>query len=626
MLRPSWGWIAIAVVLLLLSLPAELFPGLAWMYATDKLLLTPHSGSAPVSWFVLLINSWLGTLFSFNGLITNRIHLLFSVTVWMIVIYLLAESFGTISAYIMSIVAQKFTRTVRNDVYHKLQSQSLGYLQRQRLGDLMSRAMSDVDELQSFLVNSIDQIVGDGLQWVVTVVLVMLLSWKVSVASLAPLLVVYVLLRIFNKKVAPIYKAAREKAGDVSTRLQENLAGVVVIKIFGRETEEARRFREATDNYYDQQVKAIRARSTFFPVSRAVGFLSNPLMLGVGVYSILTGGSFTVGMLLVFRAYWWRLFGPINTLARINDMIQRAIAAARRVFEVLDAPDELPDAPDAKQIDHPRGDIELRHVDFSYGAELRGVGGSPVLESRGPAAHLTVLHDISLLIGAGQTVALCGPSGSGKSTILNLLLRFYDPTQGQVTLDGIDLRSIQRESLRRHFALVQQESFLFNDSIVDNIRYGHAEATMDQVISAAKAANAHEFISRLPNGYDTIVGERGIRMSGGQKQRISIARAFLANPKILLLDEPTSSVEPDSEAAIIAALDRLMTGRTTVVTSHRPSLISQADVVYLIEEGRVTDFGPPEELRTRSAWFNRFLSGDSSYRSEAQSAVAGDRF
>jgi ABC-type multidrug transport system fused ATPase/permease subunit len=218
-----------------------------------------------------------------------------------------------------------------------------------------------------------------------------------------------------------------------------------------------------------------------------------------------------------------------------------------------------------------------------------------------------VLHDVSILIEPGQTVALCGPSGGGKSTILNLLLRFYDPIDGVVTLDGIDLRRIRRDSLRSHFALVQQESFLFNESILDNIRYGHPEATMEQVLAAAHAANAHGFITRMPRGYDTVVGERGIRLSGGQKQRISIARAFLANPRILLLDEPTSSVEPDSEAAIIAALDRLMTGRTTVLTSHRPSLINQADVVYVIQDGRVTDRGAPAELRSRNAWFDRFM-------------------
>jgi ABC-type multidrug transport system fused ATPase/permease subunit len=228
------------------------------------------------------------------------------------------------------------------------------------------------------------------------------------------------------------------------------------------------------------------------------------------------------------------------------------------------------------------------------------------------------LHDVTIKIEPGKTVALCGPSGSGKSTVLNLLLRFYDPVAGSVTLDDRDLRAIQRDSLRRHFALVQQETFLFNDSILDNIRYGHPEATMEQVIVAARAANAHEFISRLPNGYDTKVGERGVRLSGGQKQRISIARAFLANPSILLLDEPTSSVEPDSEAAIIAALDRLMQNRTTVLTSHRPSLINQADWVYVIEDGRVTEQGPPSELAGNGGWFARFM------RSATEPAMANE--
>jgi ABC-type multidrug transport system fused ATPase/permease subunit len=391
--------------------------------------------------------------------------------------------------------------------------------------------------------------------------------------------------------------------------LQENLSGVVVIKIFGREKYEAQRFRDTTQAYYDQQIKAVNARSLYFPFSRTVGFLSNVFMVGVGGFSILNGGSFTIGKLLAFRAYWWRLFGPINTLARVNDMVQRAIAAARRVFEVLDSPDELPDAHDAARVDQIHGAMELRGVSFEYG---RGTGLQPVSGNsngqHGLKTRATVLHSVNIKINPGQTVALCGPSGGGKSTILNLLLRFYDPVQGQVLLDGRDLKTIERESLRKYFALVQQETFLFNDSILDNIRYGHAEATMEQVIDASKAANAHEFISKLPNGYDTKVGERGVRLSGGQKQRISIARAFLANPSILLLDEPTSSVEPDSEAAIIAALDRLMLGRTTVLTSHRPSLINQADVVYIIEEGRVIDSGPPMEVRARNPWLSRFLS------------------
>jgi ABC-type multidrug transport system fused ATPase/permease subunit len=579
MLRPHAGLIGVALILLLLSMPGELFPGMIWMYVVDHLIR--HDDTR-----------WTGGLhylISFNGRLQSWQALLASATLlWLPGVYVLAEAFGTISSNLMNSVAQRFILDVRNRVYHKLQSQSLAYLQRQRTGDLMSRAMGDIDELQNFIVGSIDVIIGEGLMWVLTVAVVMLLDWRVASASLAPLVVVYLLLRVFNRKVQPVYKAAREKAGDVSTRLQENLAGVVVIKIFGREREEARRFRETTEAYYDQQVRAINARSLFFPFSRAVGFLSNVFMIGVGGYSILSGGSFTIGKLLAFRAYWWRLFGPIQTLARVNDMVQRATAAARRVFEVLDAPDELPDAPDAVAPHHVRGDMELREVTFAY------------------EKH-TVLTEVSIKVEPGKTVALCGPSGSGKSTVLNLLLRFYDPVTGSVTLDGRDLRAIQRDSLRRHFALVQQETFLFNDSILDNIRYGHAEATMEQVTAAARAANAHEFITRLPNGYDTKVGERGVRLSGGQKQRISIARAFLANPTILLLDEPTSSVEPDSEAAIIAALDRLMENRTTVLTSHRPSLINQADWVYVIEDGRVTEQGSPGELASNGGWFARFM-------------------
>jgi ATP-binding cassette subfamily B protein len=584
MLRPYHGMIGLGMLLLILSAPCELFPALVWKYVTDDLILAGKSRPTPILPF----------LFSFNGRVAGKLALLLSSILWLVTVYGIGEVLGTFSNNLLNRAAQKFILFLRNRVYHKLQSQSLGYLQRQRSGDLISRAIGDVDEVQSFIVNSIDQIIGEGLEWVATVVLVMLMSWKVASASLAPLVLVYVLLRFFNARVKSIYTAVRERAGDVTNRLQENLSGVIVIKIFGRERQEAERFRAATEGYYTGQIKAINARSLFFPFTRAVGFLSNAFMLGVGGYSILTKGGFKVGMLLAFRAYWWRLFGPVQTLARVDDMVQRALASARRVFEILDAPDELPDDATAAALGRVTGAMELRDVTFRY----------PQLDDREPPVVLT---DANILIHPGQTVALCGPSGAGKSTVLNLLLRFYDPLRGKVLLDGRELRSIRRDDLRRHFALVQQETFLFNDRIVDNIRYGHPEATMAQVIAAAKAANAHGFIERLAAGYETRVGERGVRLSGGQKQRISIARAFLANPTVLLLDEPTSSVEPDSEAAIVAALDRLMAGRTTVLTSHRPSLINQADMVYVIEDGRVTEQGSPETLARNEGWFARFM-------------------
>jgi ABC-type multidrug transport system fused ATPase/permease subunit len=606
LLRPYYGWIGLATFLLVLSAPCELFPAFSWAYIVDDLVLRGHN------W------PWMDRWFSLNGRIQNPFALLWSSVTWMFVVYLFGEVTGTGETWLLNRVAQHFILGFRNVVYGKLQSQGLAYLQRQRTGDLMSRAMGDVDEIQSFIVQSIDVIVGEGMLWLMAVAIVFCVDWRVASASLAPLLIVFVLLRYFNKRIRPLYSAVRDRLGDVSTRLQENLSGVVVIKIFGRERAEGERFREATKNHYQAQNKALDARSIFFPFARVVGFFSNVFMIGVAGVLMLEK-RFSLGSLLIFRAYWWRLFGPIQTLARVNDMIQRAAAAARRVFDVLDAPDELPDSADAREMATIGGHLRLENVRFGYEIDpeatqkktphpaLSPSTGRGDKEAGAISAVREVLHDVSVKIEPGQTVALCGPSGGGKTTILSLLLRFYDPISGTVTVDGVDLRQVQRESLRRHFALVQQETFLFNDSILDNIRYGHSVATMTQVVAAAKAANAHGFISALPRGYETRVGERGVRLSGGQKQRISIARAFLANPAVLLLDEPTSNVEPDSEIAIIAALDRLMAGRTTVLTSHRPSLINQADFVYVIEDGRVTASGKVQELMQEEGWFRRFM-------------------
>jgi ABC-type multidrug transport system fused ATPase/permease subunit len=635
LLRPQWPLIALGLSFLILATPCELFPAIVWRYVTDEVVL--RLGESP----------WLTAWFGLGGRVDTPAGLLLASVFWIIVIYGAGEVFGTLCTWTLNRVAQRFMLDFRNRVYRKLQGQSLSYLQRQRTGDLMSRAMGDVEELQSFIVGSVDVIIGETILWVGAVAIVMHANWKVASASLAPLVLVYVLLRWFNARIKPIYAAARERLGDVSTRLQENLSGVVVIKIFGREQQEAARFEDASRRYYDEQIRGINARALFFPFSRAVGFLSNVMMIGVGGYYMLqVPPQFTPGDAVLFRAYWWRLFGPVQTLARVNDMVHRAAAAGRRVFEVLDAPDELPDAKGATPLDDVRGAMELRRVTFSYGADDKVARGPGDRETDGdgngaarpadapspahpagtpspPPASSPVLHDVSIRIEPGQTVALCGPSGSGKSTVLNLLLRFYDPQSGEVRLDGRALPSITRTSLRSHFALVQQETFLFNDSILDNVRYGHAEATMEQVIAAARAANAHDFIVNLPNGYDTKVGERGVRLSGGQKQRISIARAFLANPQVLLLDEPTSSVEPDSEAAIIAALDRLMAGRTTVLTSHRPSLIQQADHVYVIENGRVSEQGTPGELARGDGWFARFMRSAAEVHEAAAEALLG---
>ena len=616
LLRPWRGWIGLSTVFVIVAAPCELFPAVVWRYVTDVVVLGNRHETP-----------WLTAWFGFAGRLHTPAQLLLSSVTWLFVVYVFGQALETLEGYILNRVAEVFILGFRNDVYAKLQGQSLAYLQRQRTGDLMARAMGDVDEVQSFIVNSIDTLFSESVLWASTVAYVFLVNWKVAGVSLAPLMVVYFLLRVFNRRVKPIYAAARATLGDVSNRLQENLSGVVVIKIFGREREEAARFRAATQTHYGQQIKAINARSLFFPFTHVVGFFSNVFMIGVGGWLMLQrNATFTVGDLVMFRSYWWRLFGPIQTLARLNDMVQRANAACRRVFDVLDAPEELPEPADAEPVGRVTGAMELRGVSFAY--PQSGTGSQPVsaADSKhglGARATETVLHDVDLRITPGQTVALCGPSGSGKSTVLSLLLRFYDPTAGSVLLDGRDLRHLRKVDFRRAFALVQQETFLFNDTILDNVRYGQPDAPMDRVIAATTAANAHEFISRMPDGYATKVGERGVRLSGGQKQRISIARAFLADPPVLLLDEPTSSVEPESEAAIVAALDRLMAGRTTVLTSHRPSLIRAADVAYVIEDGRVTESGRPDELARRGGYLARFLGTDASDADRA--TVRADR-
>src|SRR3954454_23963629 len=376
LLSPWRGAIILSVILLIAGGVCELFPAFVWKYVADD--VATNRPSSPMLAFMA----------SFNGRIDNPYKLILSAVTWLLIVYCIGEAFGTIETNLLNRVAQRFILKLRNLVYHKLQTQSLSYLQRQRTGDLMSRAMGDVEELQTFIVNGIDVILGEGVIWVVTVCVVMHYDWRVASISLAPLITVFILLRIFNKRIKPIYAAARDRLGDVSNRLQENLAGVVVIKIFGRERQEAKRFEDATRAHYDQQIRGINARTLYFPFARTVGFFSNIFMIGVGGYFLLAerdkAGGFTLGTLIMFRAYWWRLFGPVQTLARVNDMVQKAVAAGRRVFEVLDAPDELPARPDAISVADGRGALDLKDVTSAHATEEpKGAGASDSAEIKG---------------------------------------------------------------------------------------------------------------------------------------------------------------------------------------------------------------------------------------------------
>lgn len=552
-LKPHARTIGLGLALLLISIPANNFHPIAWKGVVDDVITKRNYG---------LLIPYLAAMFAVQAIGTVL---------------------GAVRSNLLEKVGQRLVFDLRNQVYTRLQSQSLAYHHDNRVGDLVSRTMGDIDQLQEVAVQGVDSVVANLLSFIYVAVVLLSMNVRLGIVTLLPIIAVFFLTRHFNARVKTIYRDSRDRLGDVAARLQENLNGLPLIKAFAREKYESGRFQSVAEQHRDSVFHVINARTFFFPAVGFVGFFSNIISVGYGAWLTLQG-QFTVGGLVAYRGYWWPLFAPINQLAAINEMLQRAQAAGSRVFEILDAPMLVADAPDARPFVLSSGRVEFDDVSFSYNPD---------------DSEKTVLRHVSFAVEPGSMVALVGPSGAGKTTILNLVLRFYDATSGAVRLDGQDVRAVTQESLRARMAYVPQEPFLFNGTVGENIRYGKPEATAEEVEGAARMANAHDFIAALPNGYETEIGERGVKLSGGQRQRIAIARAFLADPVILLLDEPTSAVEPESEQIVQQSLSSLMRGRTTFVTSHRLSLVRDADVILVFEGGRLTEQGRHAELIAR---------------------------
>jgi ABC-type multidrug transport system fused ATPase/permease subunit len=501
--------------------------------------------------------------------------------------------------FIRHALGERFILDLRVRIYAYLQRLSLAFFERTSTGELMSRVTNDVNVLEDFVTHGSALSAVDLLRLVGGAAILFVLDARLAALVLLPVPVLAISLRYFNTRIRPVYRRVRARLGDINAQLQDNLSGIRVIQAFGQEERELRRFADESRNYYAARVQGIRYWATFFPAMRFVASLGMVIVLGVGA-TMVVGGSLTLGTLVAFLSYITSFYEPINRLTEVDNIFQEAIAAGERIFELLDEIADVQDAPGAVDLPPIQGDVLFDDVHFRY-----GTGDE-------------VLHDVDFRMAPGEVVALVGPSGAGKTSIANLLCRFYDPIHGRIAVDGHDLRQVKLASLRRQVAVVLQDTFLFNSTVRENLLFGKPDATDEELVAAAQAAYAHEFIETLPDGYDTEIGERGVKLSGGQKQRLALARAILADPRILILDEATSSVDAEAEYLIQQALDAVLEGRTALVIAHRLSTIRNADKIIALEGGRIVEVGGHRELMQRDGLYSQL------YRRQLELAVDGE--
>lgn len=480
-------------------------------------------------------------------------------------------------SYLMNYVGQRVIIDIRKAVFEKLQRLSMSFYDKHKTGTIMSYVTNDVSALQSAMVDNVVEMITETVILVASIVMMIYLDWKLFLVTFATFPVVLFFIDSFGKRIRKSGSRIQEAAADITSVLQEVASSPRVIKSFVREGYEVERFDKENMNNFRANMKYAQLSSTLTPTIEFVAAVGVSIILWYGGNSVING-SITAGSLVAFLTYAVNISNPIKRLSRVIGNIQKALAAAQRVFDVLDLPEDIKNAPDAKALPPVKGDVRFKDVCFAYNESEE------------------VLSHVSFEVKPGEMIAFVGPSGAGKSTVASLLPRFYDATNGSITIDGEDIRKVTLDSLREQVGIVPQETVLFNGSVYDNILYGRLDATREEVEAAAKAANAHDFIMQLPDGYETMLGDRGMNISGGQRQRISIARAILKNPQILILDEATSALDTESERVVQEALDRLMVGRTSFVIAHRLSTIKNADKIMVLEKGQLIEQGNHDEL------------------------------